>query len=134
MLPWLLRLLFRRVARLPSDAEAVAMLEWWLGVARGSGMPRGLSWVSAHRTGAPHLASPWLFIPCEVQFRAEADGPLSDVPQAEIPRPVIAVFRDRNGTWVPTGRALFNLTVEQAAERLGVNTPAKSSDSPPSVS
>ena len=56
-------------------------------------------------------------VPVLVRFEPVPGGGLEDVPQAREPRPAVAVFAPRDGRWVPTGKLVFNLSVEELGER-----------------
>ena len=101
------------------------LLQAWFDGAARSGLPRGLTWTSWIEAGeavrATDLANGQLLAlaPVVVQFEPIVGGGLDDVPQAREPRAVVAVFRWTRRTWVPDGRAIFNLTPVQVLGRSG---------------
>ena len=122
----MIRWLFARVV--PRDEflrrQSELTRSWFDGAAR-SGSPRGLTWTSWIADGevlhAKDTASclPLALVPVVVQFEPVEGGGLDDVPQAREPRAVVAVFRWDRRTWVPDGRAIFNLTPLQVIGRSG---------------
>jgi hypothetical protein len=88
-----------------------------------SGLPRGLAWISAEPIGEPLFVrdpvggQTLALVQVIVQFEPTADSELADVPQAREPRPVTAMFVAQRGGWRTTGRAIFNLSPLQVAER-----------------
>ena len=118
MLRWLRRL-FR-----PADpaAEFLArrgeLLAEWFRVASTSGKPKWLTWVGYEEIADPLFVRGLALAYLLVRYEPVADAPLEHVPQAREPRPVVAVFTFRHGRWATDGRAVFNLTPQQVAERL----------------
>jgi hypothetical protein len=99
--------------------ERGELLEAFRLAASSGGSPRGLRWVAVESDGDPLLVTDGqtgdrlALLPTVVRFEPEPGSDLEDVPQAREPRPVTAVFRRDGAKWVPTGRAVFNLSPEQ---------------------
>ena len=115
------------------------------------GKPAGLRWVRCEFAGDPRFAPAADgrldgFLSVTVQFEPIPGGGMEDVPAAHLPRHAAAVFHHRPGprwapwsagTWGTGGRALFNLTAEQAAGRAtaaadgGLPDPPAAANMPP---
>lgn len=80
--------------------------------------PRGLRWLGISRSGAPLLQGRTVLQPVTVCFEPVPDGGMEDVPQAREPRQAVAIYTWDGRQWSPTGKLVFNLSVEQVAARL----------------
>ena len=92
--------------------------------AAGSGKPRGLRWLTCDM-GPQVLFAKVLrgaeiaaLTPCTISFEAIPGGGMEDVEAVSNLRAATAVFLYERGVWRAEGRVLFNLSVEQAMERL----------------
>ena len=91
--------------------------------------PAGLRYLRCEFDGEPAFAAAPggrldAFLSVTVRFEPVPGGGMEDVPAAKLPRHAAAVFHHRPGRWPWSagvwgtgGRALFNHTAEQAAER-----------------
>lgn len=90
--------------------------------AAATGKPRGLTWIAVEPNGEPVFVmgrqEPVALLPVVVRFEPVPGSDMEYVPAAREPRPVVAVFNFNGRTWRTTGRAVFNLTVEQVAAQM----------------
>jgi len=99
------------------------LLQAWFALAAARGKPKYLLWKSAESLGevvfVVEVESQRLVALQEllVQWEAEPDSPLADVPQASEPRRVVAIFWREGGTWQTDGRAIMNLSAQQVLEQ-----------------
>lgn len=93
-------------------------------LAAATGTPRGLLWNNCEWNGqtrfARERASGLLtaFEAVVVRFGAVEGGEMEDVAAVSLPRDATAVFHFRHGRWGTGGRTLFNMTPDEAIERL----------------
>jgi hypothetical protein len=99
-------------------ADQPALLALWFRTTAATGLPKGLTWQAVEPLGEPLFGKGWAVLPVLVTFEPILDGPLSDVPHAREPRPVVAVFRFARREWSTSGRVVFNLSAERVAASL----------------
>lgn len=89
-----------------------------------SGKPRGLRWKACEFAEQVLFAKALrdaefaALCPCTISFEAIPGGGMEEVEAVGNLRAATAVFLYRNGGWAAEGRVLFNLSPEQALERL----------------
>lgn len=118
MFHWLRSLFIRPHPQAEFRARQSVLLSVWFDTAAKSGRPKGLTWTGYELLGEPLFGDGWAVLPVLVRFEPVAGGPLADVPQANEPRPVVAVFGYARRRWSTSGRTVFNLSAEQVAERM----------------
>jgi hypothetical protein len=101
-----------------------ALLGAFLGAARATGLPRGLTWESVEPAGEPLLVRDQsgglvALVPVVVRFEPVPGSEMEEVPQAREPRTVTALFTFERGAWQTVGRAVFNLSPAQVVEKRG---------------
>ena len=107
------------------ELDRPTLMEKWFALFCETWRPRGLNLLGFGDAGETVWAKDsveghWLaLIPAMIRIELVSGGELDDVPQAREPRAVVAVFRWDRRTWVPDGRAIFNLTPHQMIERSG---------------
>jgi len=90
---------------------------------RLTGSPRGLIWQSCTFVGPALLARDRhsrqiiAFVPITIQFEAEPEGDMVELPAVGQPRHATAVFWFHRGQWETAGKTIFNHTPEQVMER-----------------
>ena len=95
----------------------------FLKAAAGTGLPRGLRWVSCTFAGElllgrePRRKQMIGLIPATIQFEAIEGGDMEGLPAAGEARSATAVFMFERGNWTTNGRVIFNLTPEQALQQ-----------------
>ena len=127
MLHFLRRLFRRRVnSAAAADlfrADAGRLREAFRLAAAATGKPRGLAWAAVEPSGEPVFAEAGgelvALAPVVVRFEPVPGSDMEDVPAAREPRPAVAVFTFDGSAWTTAGRAVFNLTAEQVAARVG---------------
>lgn len=93
--------------------------ELFLKAAAQSGLPRGLRWVCCRITGDALLVRDRnggaiaALVPVLIEFEPVEGFDMVDNPMAKEPRPATAVFTFHRGSWITTGRVVFNHTPEQ---------------------
>jgi len=93
----------------------------YLEACSGSGLPRGLKWLSAEPLGEPVFVTDRTtkeivaLVPLLVQFEPIPGSDMEDVPQAREPRPITAVMTFDGKKWTTAGRTIFNLSPTQVA-------------------
>lgn len=120
----------------PSQEREVrrAVAEWerrkeelqarFLELARASGKPAGLRWAGCEWTGEVRLAREratgllTALAGVVVRFEAVEEGEMEGMEAVSLPRDATAVFHSQGG-WGTGGRALFNMSPDDAIERLG---------------
>lgn len=91
--------------------------------ANSAGKPRGLHWAEAKMNGDLLLVRDRQtrkfsgLVSMDIRFEPVADGDMQECEPAKVPRTITAVFHFRRGEWITEGRALFNMTPEQAASK-----------------
>jgi hypothetical protein len=124
---WLAR--FGRGVQLERARESLRLQgkrleQQFLEAARRTGKPRGLRWAGCEFAGDFELARDRAtrrivaFVPVIVQFEAVEGGDLEGVPAVDQPKTACALFVFERGTWVTTGRAVFNLPPPDAIRQL----------------
>lgn len=94
----------------------------FLQLAAASGKPRGLVWQECEFVDAvsyarnKHTGELTSFVAVTIRFHAEVDGPMEDVPNASLPKAATAVFHYDGKHWATDGRAVFNLSPEEAIQ------------------
>ncbi|MCS6977693.1 MAG: hypothetical protein NZM31_11900 [Gemmatales bacterium] len=97
----------------------------FLEAANASGKPRGLRWADCDWASEVRYVrdrrSGEIFALVEVAVRFEAipDGPMEDWPAVRDIRQATGVFFFHKGQWHTHGRALFNMTPDQAVNHFG---------------
>ncbi len=105
----------------PTKLFHAKQVEAFLQAGRDSGLPRGLRWLSATALGEPLFVverdteTLVALVPVVVAFEPLPGSALEDVPQAREPRTVTAMFTFDGEAWHTTGRAIFNLSLQQVA-------------------
>lgn len=117
MFAWLTSLFRRRDPAEEFRQDPAGFARLWFDTAARSGQPKWLTWTTHEVTGEPLFVRTFALLPVLVTFEPIPDSPLADVPQARDPRSVVAVFTHDGRTWTTTGKAVFNLTPQQVAER-----------------
>jgi hypothetical protein len=88
-----------------------------------SGKPRGLRWVRCELGELLTLVRERQtrqllgLVAVVLHFEALPDGDMVDVPAVGLPRHATAVFCFRRGEWLPTGRAVMNLSPAEVLEQ-----------------
>lgn len=97
----------------------------FLEAANASGKPRGLRWADCEWASQVHYVRDrrsgeiLALIEVTVRFEAVPDGPMEDWPAVRDLRQATGVFFFEKGQWHTHGRALFNLTPDQALDHFG---------------
>jgi hypothetical protein len=92
----------------------------FLRVAAATGKPRGVRWVGCTFDGEPLLARDRqtrkvvALVPATLQFEAVAGGDMEGQPAVDRPKTAAAVFAFERGQWVTAGRAVFNMSPDEA--------------------
>jgi hypothetical protein len=106
-------------------ADADGLRELFRQTAAGSGKPRGLTWTAVEPNGEPAFVSRadnlTALLPVVVRFEPVPGSDMEGVPAARVPRPAVAVFSFDGRRWATAGRAVFNLSLAQVAERFSPN-------------
>lgn len=88
-----------------------------------SGKPRGLRWTKCELADSlilvrdrqtRHLMG---LVAAVLYFEAIPDSDMVDVPAVGLPRHATALFMFRRGEWLPTGRAVMNLSPAEVLEQ-----------------
>lgn len=93
--------------------------------ANASGKPRGLRWADCDWASEVRYVRDrkngqiYALVEVAVRFEAEPDGPMEDWPAVRDLRQATGVFFFAAGQWHTQGRALFNMTPEQALLHFG---------------
>jgi hypothetical protein len=120
--PWRRR--EERAAAARWHEEESALKTQFLTLARSAGKPRGLQWSECEWTEAILFAREretgllTALVGLVVRFEPVVGGEMEDVEAASLPRDTTAVFHYRKGRWGTGGRALFNMSPEEALDRL----------------
>jgi hypothetical protein len=104
--------------------EESALKGQFLTLARSAGKPRGLQWSECEWTEAILFAREretgllTALVGLVVRFEPIAGGEMEGVEAASLPRDTTALFHYRKGRWGTGGRALFNMSPDEALDRL----------------
>jgi hypothetical protein len=118
---WVLRRRINPAAAFRADADGLR--EAFRLAAAATGKPRGLTWVAVEPSGEPLFVPRGrgvvALLPVVVRFEPVPGSEMEGMPAAREPRPAVAVFTFEGLAWTTAGRAVFNLTAEQVAARVG---------------
>jgi hypothetical protein len=85
-----------------------------------TGKPRGLRWTGCTFDGEPLLARDRqtrkvvALVPATLHFEAVPGGDMEGLPAVDRPKTAAAVFAFLRGQWVTVGRAVFNMSPDEA--------------------
>ena len=120
--PWQCR--EERIAAVRWREEEPGLKAQFLELARAAGKPRGLRWTDCEWTEAMQFAREretgllTALVGLVVHFEPIPGSEMEGVEAATLPRDTTALFHYRKGRWGTGGRALFNMSPTEAAERL----------------
>lgn len=96
------------------------LAEHFLLAANQAGKPKGLRWADAKMNGDLLLVRDRKsrkfsgLVSMDIRFEPTAETDLKEMEPATTPRTITAVYHYRQGEWVTEGRAIFNMSPEQA--------------------
>ncbi|WP_020468588.1 hypothetical protein [Zavarzinella formosa] len=96
------------------------LAEMFLLAANQSGKPRGLRWAEGTMTGELVLVRDRRtrkftgLVAMDIRLDPLPDGDMEECEASKIPRTITAVFHFRAGEWLTEGRAIFNMSPDQA--------------------
>jgi hypothetical protein len=120
--PWRVREERAALALWQQDESALKVQ--FLNLARAAGKPRGLRWTDCEWTPSFLLAREretgllTALVGLVVRFEPIEGGEMEGVEAASMPRDTTALFHYRKRRWGTGGRALFNMSPDEARERL----------------